>query len=305
MAMYETENITVWLSLANTVFASIAFMLWYFSIWQEEEGEKLDSNKVVIVDTDDCGICEEDTDNSDEVGEVLKNNGDKHLYVKPNLRNGENLLNYHDYCCYNQTTAKSGQDDIMQTKRTETVQVKSTNSSINHVEDADTKITWAAVVNRNPNTQKSYETMLAKHTEATFQWPKHENAVETLRRRQETFGELISEELQEKLKSFGILRDPETIKGVAPGSLKISDSARMTAKLMDKKKLRITWDNFQAKSRPGLDSDNESPRQRKSNNYQRKNKNSKQSRSDKAGELNWRLLPSLKPSTCMDTVRSA
>jgi len=279
MSMSETENITVWLSLANTVFASIVFVLWYFAIWQEEE-EKLENDKVFIVDANDSGMCEKDVDNTDTVGEDFQNNDDKHLYVKPSL-------NYHDYCCYNQNTAK-------QTKSTDSVKVK-------HIPiNSDTKITWADVVNKT-KTIKSDKTTHAKHGDAIFQWPKHENTVEKLRYQQVTSQNILSEDLQEKLKSLGILRDPETREGEGKGSVdvsvRVSDSARMACKLMDKKKLRITWDNFHAKSRPGPDL----AKSRKSHNYQKKNKNSKQSSSVKAGELNWRNLPS---QNVMDVVRA-
>merc|ERR1712240_641278 len=49
--MIETNNMRAWLSLANTVLVSIAMVLWYFAIWQEEK-EEIDESKVVIIEND-------------------------------------------------------------------------------------------------------------------------------------------------------------------------------------------------------------------------------------------------------------
>merc|ERR1712106_683086 len=117
---------------------------------------------------------------------------------------------------------------------------------------------------------------------ATFQWPKHENTIEQLRSGQEQSLGRISQEVKDKLESLGIMRDCATRQNVGMDSIKVSDSARLSAKLIGKKQVRITWDNFMAKSRPGLKLDSE--RQRKPQNYQRKNKNAKQSKSDNAGK---------------------
>merc|ERR1712115_226919 len=49
MHMQETENMRAWLSLANTVLVSIAMVMWYFAIWQEEK-EEIDESKVIIIE---------------------------------------------------------------------------------------------------------------------------------------------------------------------------------------------------------------------------------------------------------------
>merc|ERR1712152_129762 len=49
--MVETDNMRAWLSLANTVLVTIAMVLWYFAIWQEEK-EEIDESKVVIIEND-------------------------------------------------------------------------------------------------------------------------------------------------------------------------------------------------------------------------------------------------------------
>merc|ERR1712121_249823 len=49
MDMLETENMRAWLSLANTVLVSIAMVIWYFAIWQEEK-EEIDESKIIIIE---------------------------------------------------------------------------------------------------------------------------------------------------------------------------------------------------------------------------------------------------------------
>merc|ERR1712013_273384 len=49
MHMLETENTWAWLSLANTVLVSIAMVIWYFAIWQEEK-EEIDESKIIIIE---------------------------------------------------------------------------------------------------------------------------------------------------------------------------------------------------------------------------------------------------------------
>merc|ERR1711923_118828 len=96
-AEMETENLTVWLSLANTVFASIAFMIWYMGIGQEDE--KLDENKVIIIDEEEV--------NDENIEE------DKHLYVLPDLRNEKNLFDYQDYCYYQQINHEEDERNVL------------------------------------------------------------------------------------------------------------------------------------------------------------------------------------------------
>merc|ERR1739838_441046 len=310
-AMSEMENITVWLSLANTVFASIAFVIWYFAIWQEDE-EKFDAKKVLIVDDQNHEISDKDenhgkydTVNSDTDDEDVKSNDDKHLYVKPSLRTGDNMLNYHDYCCYYQNTikhetadVKDAQDDIKHTKY-----VRAANAESKVVENANTKDKMVAEVIKDPSAQLDMKTTLAVPAKATFQWPKHENTIEQLRAGKEQSRGRISQEVQDTLESLGIMRDSTARQNVGMDSIKVSDSARLSAKLIGKKQVRITWDNFMAKSRPGLKLDSDSPRQRKPQNYQRKNKNAKQSKPDNAGKQTSSFIRTFKTENCINLVR--
>merc|ERR1712020_660376 len=69
--MIETDNMRAWLSLANTVLVSIAMVLWYFAIWQEEK-EEVDETKVVIIEDDNAIKCESNNKTIEEVKEVVK-----------------------------------------------------------------------------------------------------------------------------------------------------------------------------------------------------------------------------------------
>eukprot|EP00092_Neocalanus_flemingeri_P038474 GFUD01041885.1.p1 GENE.GFUD01041885.1~~GFUD01041885.1.p1 ORF type:complete len:335 (-),score=118.42 GFUD01041885.1:21-944(-) len=306
MAVLETENITIWFSVANTLFASIAFILWYFAIWQEEE-EKFDADKVIIIDADDHVKHEADT--SDTADEEVKSNDDKHLYVSPGLRNGDNMLNYRDYCRYYQNTTKQGlsagkdaQDDIEQTKRVKAFPVDTENTKIKTVEDADTKNTENKEATQAPSAQPHIKATLTLPKKATFQWPKHENTIEQLRSAQAQSRAGISQAVLDKLQSLGIMRDsvqPPSVQ--AAGSVRVSGSARVSAKLCGNKQVRIAWDSFMAKSRPGLDLDSGSPRQ---TNYKRKNKNKNLSKAANAEKPTKSFFPLIRPDNCANFVRA-
>eukprot|EP00092_Neocalanus_flemingeri_P085633 GFUD01107769.1.p1 GENE.GFUD01107769.1~~GFUD01107769.1.p1 ORF type:complete len:327 (+),score=123.07 GFUD01107769.1:48-983(+) len=310
MAVLETENITVWFSVANTLFASIAFILWYFAIWQEEE-EKFDADKVVIIDADDHVKHEADT--SDTADEEVKSNDDKHLYVSPGLRNGDNMLNYRDYCQYYQNTIKQGvsagkdaQDAIEQTKRVKPVNTDSKNTKIETVEEADTKNTEnKEATTQAPSAQPHIKATLTLPKKATFQWPKHENTIEQLRSVQAQSRAGISQAVLDKLQSLGIMRDsvqPPSVQ--AAGSVRVSGSARVSAKLCGNKQVRIAWDNFKAKSRPGLDLDSGKTRHTNSQNNNRKNKNKNLSKAANAEKPTKNFFPLIRPDNCANFVRA-
>merc|ERR1711988_703579 len=81
-------NPSLWISLLNGVFVSIAFMVWHlFNV--ESEGDNL----AVDVAPD---VKKEEEQEDDVTKE------EKHLYIIPSLRTKENILRYGDYC--NQTS---------------------------------------------------------------------------------------------------------------------------------------------------------------------------------------------------------
>merc|ERR1712221_3071 len=77
-------NPSLWISLLNGVFVSIAFMVWHlFNV--ESESDNLT--------VDDAPDVKKDEEQQDDVTKE-----EKHLYIIPSLRTKENLLRYGDYC---------------------------------------------------------------------------------------------------------------------------------------------------------------------------------------------------------------
>jgi len=91
MELQQTIS-TLWISLLNTVFASLAFMVWYL-VRVEGQASKLQEEDIVK-------IVKEETEN-----EVADSNEEKHLYVKSDLRTANNTLQYTEYCGYDAKTS--------------------------------------------------------------------------------------------------------------------------------------------------------------------------------------------------------
>merc|ERR1712198_256506 len=77
-------NPSLWISLLNGVFVSIAFMLWHlFNV--ESESDNLT--------VDDVSVVKKEEEQEEDVTKE-----EKHLYIIPSLRTKENILRYGDYC---------------------------------------------------------------------------------------------------------------------------------------------------------------------------------------------------------------
>merc|ERR1712038_448408 len=93
MDLKDQGNSINWISLINTVFASIAvlpvFLVWFLGIITDsiEEKETQEEKVIIIEDNEEMEESKFDTE-------------ERHLYVIPNLRNDSNLLKYQDYCTY-------------------------------------------------------------------------------------------------------------------------------------------------------------------------------------------------------------
>merc|ERR1739840_60130 len=85
----------------------------------------------------------------------------------------------------------------------------------------------------------------------TFQWPQNANVLESAR---PTTSTVLSSALEDKLKDLGIFRA-----GGDDGSncQKVDGAARRCGLELTKKQVRVSFDTFMAKSRPGLESDEE------------------------------------------------
>merc|ERR1711973_217030 len=77
-------NPSLWMSLLNGVFVSIALMIWHLFNVESE------SASLTVDDASDVKKEEEQKD------DVTKE--EKHLYIIPSLRTKENILRYGDYC---------------------------------------------------------------------------------------------------------------------------------------------------------------------------------------------------------------
>merc|ERR1739846_209277 len=85
----------------------------------------------------------------------------------------------------------------------------------------------------------------------TFQWPQNANVLESAR---PTTSTVLSSALEDKLKDLGIFRTG----GAAEGSnCQVEGAARRCGLELTKKQVRVSFDTFMAKSRPGLESDEE------------------------------------------------
>eukprot|EP00090_Calanus_glacialis_P038665 TRINITY_DN67401_c0_g1_i1.p1 TRINITY_DN67401_c0_g1~~TRINITY_DN67401_c0_g1_i1.p1 ORF type:complete len:303 (+),score=95.71 TRINITY_DN67401_c0_g1_i1:37-909(+) len=289
--MAVTENITVWLSLANTVFASIAFVIWYVQPGQEDH-KKADESKVVIIDGDNVedmyDQCNGDA-MKDKVHIDTDSDEEKHLYVRPGLRNCGNLLNYRDYCCYQQNTPKQeGEDEVVaaageiNTKKV----VKFVDVDPKNVEDATKQI---------PKPTKNH----TKPRDDTFKWPKNETTIEKLRAAQGQSKLAISIEVLDRIQSMGISRDSSVQTGQ---TVRLSDCARQSGQLLSKKQVSMEWDQFMAKNRPGLGMDKQQTKKRKQVNRQGKNKNGKQYKND--GSTAFSFKKNFSIDSCRDFVRA-
>jgi len=240
--MEETKNIPVLVTFANSLFASIVFVFWYFAVqmWREEQS-KYDENNINTINTEKTN-CE--TENNESLRDEIKSNDDKHIYIK----NGENVLKIGYTFCYHQNAENK--------YTTEDLEINTANKN---------NVSTEAVAQK-PSEQLSG---------ATFHWPGHENTIENLRSFQHETP--VSQSLLVKLDCLGIRRDdtnPLEGQDMDSRSVKVCDTARRSGQLANRKHIRITWDNFLAKARPGLEMDKVlSPRPRK---YQRKHKNTNQ-----------------------------
>merc|ERR1712241_1065461 len=110
---------------------------------------------------------------------------DRHLYVIPNLRRGSSLLEYQDYCTYQDSLTKPDQEKIKQTK---------------------------------PNTDLAGQDAADENNNKPFNWPADHDVMEGLRRFQNQRTE-ISEEMRSKLADIGILRDTDCQGEISAGKI--------------------------------------------------------------------------------------
>ena len=208
-------TVTAWFSVVNTVFASIAFLVWCVAVWTEDQ-DKLDDDKIVIIDD-----IEEEGDEDERE--------EKHLYVRPDLRTSGNLLNYRDYCCYVKNSVGHGVMDSYDINKAKQI-------------DEDNK---KAVDDTGAD-----QTSSPRPSTTPFQWPQQEAVVESVILAQAKTRHILSTEVMERIKELGLSRT-RTMAGEMGGRL--GEKARLAGKMLGKKEVRMGWDVFLAKERPGLE----------------------------------------------------
>jgi len=232
MDFKDQSNSSSWISLINTVFASIAvlpvFLVWFLGIITDSIEEKENHGDQVII------LDENDTEELQET-----NVEERHLYVIPNLRKDSNLMKYQQYCAY------PGKD----------CQVRPELKIDTEPEQDQANIKQIKVNNfqENPGAVKEIENLIT----APFQWPANSDVIEQLRTFQNQ-NSALSYEMKKKLEDVGILRQNTGSDGQI-SQVKIEDHAWLSGHNIPKKQVHVFWDEFETKARPGLQLDDSTP----------------------------------------------
>jgi len=233
------------ITLGNTLLASIVCLLWYvFGLWEEKDkvGEESSTLTSAIEKKKVTRVDKE---------EVACTNGSTpgHLSSRPEEKEEEQRL---------YMLPEQGRqliiDQIKLRQEESAMQLKEEKTSIE--EEAKKKKTTSDV---------------RKQTMTGFQWPQNAAVLESGR---PNTSNGLSSDLEDKLKDLGIFRAG----GDDDGS-QVEGAARRCGLELTKKQVRVSFDTFMAKSRPGLESDEEvkesspKPKKRQNNNNNNNNKN--------------------------------
>jgi len=231
------------ISLGNTLLASIVCLIWYVvGLWEEkdvkvsEEATSLTSAEKKVRSVD-----KEENFNIGSQGHLFVEGGEGHLYMLP--EEGRHLLIAEQ--------SKRRQEEIQST-----MQLQEEKAPIQTQKEEKKTMTKRLDV-------------LKQQGPTTFQWPQNASLLESAR---PTTSTVLSSALEDKLKDLGIFRT-----GGADGSncQKVDGAARRCGLELTKKQVRVSFDTFMAKSRPGLESDEEvkemSPKPKRKGNNKRNN----------------------------------
>merc|ERR1712154_3496 len=206
-------------SLGNTLLASIVCLLWYvFGLWEEKDKVSEEASLTSAEKKVRSVDKEENFNNGSGHLCTSRTGGEGHLYMLP--EEGRHLL---------VEQAKQRQEEIQST-----MQLKEEKAPIAPEEKKTTTTKSLDVRNQGP---------------PTFQWPQNANVLESAR---PTTSTALSSALEDKLKDLGIFRsDSDGSKSQVEGA------ARRCGLELTRKQVRVSFDTFMAKSRPGLESDEE------------------------------------------------
>jgi len=232
------------ITLGNTLLASIVCLLWYvFGLWEEKDKVGEESSRLT-------SAVEKKKVTRVDKEEVACTNGSTpgHLSSRPEEKEEEQRL---------YMLPEQGRqliiDQIKLRQEESAMQLKEEKTSVE--EEAKKKKTTSDV---------------RKQTLTVFQWPQNAAVLESAL---PTASNGLSSDLEDKLKDLGIFRAG----GDDDGS-QVEGAARRCGLELTKKQVRVSFDTFMAKSRPGLESDEEvkesspKPKKRQNNNNNNKDK---------------------------------
>merc|ERR1711973_577130 len=234
------------ITLGNTLLASIVCLLWYvFGLWEEKDkvGEKSSRLTSAIEKKKVTRVDKE---------EVACTNGPTpgHLSSRPEEEEEEEQRLY--------MLPEQGRqliiDQIKLRQEESAMQLKEEKTSIE--EEAKKRKTTSDV---------------RKQTLTVFQWPQNAAVLES---GLPNTSNGLSNDLEVKLKDLGIFRAGGDDGGIS----QVDGAARRCGLELTKKQVRVSFDTFMVKSRPGLESDEEvkesspKPKKRQNNNNNNKDK---------------------------------
>jgi len=239
------------ISLGNTLLASIVCLIWYVvGLWEEkdvkvsEEATSLTSAEKKVRSVD-----KEENFNNGSSGHLCctsrdTEGGEGHLYMLP--EEGRHLLIAEQ--------SKRRQEEIQQS----TMQIQEEKAPIQTQRE------------EKKTTTKILE-VVKQEDPTTFQWPQNASLLDSAR---PTTSTVLSSALEDKLKDLGIFRAGGDDEG-SNCQKQVDGAARRCGLELTKKQVRVSFDTFMAKSRPGLESDEEvkemSPKPKRKGNSKRNN----------------------------------
>jgi len=226
------------ITLGNTLLASIVCLLWYvFGLWEDKD--KVGEESGTLTSAIEKKVTRVDKE------EVACTNGSTpgHLSSRPEEKEEEQRL---------YMLPEQGRlliiDQIKLRQEESAMQLKEEKTSIEE----------------GPKKKKT-TTDVRKQTMTVFQWPQNAAVLESGR---PTTSNSLSSDLEVKLKDLGIFRAGGDDDGIG----QVEGAARRCGLELTKKQVRVSFDTFMAKSRPGLESDEEmkesspKPKKRQNNN---------------------------------------
>jgi len=233
------------ITLGNTLLASIVCLLWYvFGLWEDKD--KVGEESGTLTSAIEKKVTRVDKE------EVACTNGSTpgHLSSRPEEKEEEQRL---------YMLPEQGRqliiDQIKLRQEESAMQLKQEKTSV----EEETK-------------KRKTTSDVRKQTLTVFQWPQNAAVLESTL---PNTSNGLSSDLEDKLKDLGIFRAGGDDGGIS----QVEGAARRCGMELTKKQVRVSFDTFMAKSRPGLESDEEmkesSPKPKKRHNNNNNNNNNK------------------------------